>query len=56
VPSNFTIYGTRGVFQGGTVAVVNPPQGTSATQVNFATLLNSSNNAYPKVRVWRVVH
>lgn len=55
VPSNFTLYGTRGVFQGGTIAITNPPQGTSATQVKFETLLANSNSAFPKVRVWRVV-
>jgi hypothetical protein len=56
VPSNFSVYGTKGVFQGGTVAIVNPPAGSPSTQVNFATLLASPNNAYPKIRVWRTVH
>jgi len=55
IPSNFTLFGTQGTFQAGTVLNPNAAAGESTTQVNFATLQTSSADAFPKVHVWRVV-
>jgi Tfp pilus tip-associated adhesin PilY1 len=56
VPSNLTNFGTRGVFQGGVVSVPASGGTPASTKVQFNTLLNSSNNAFPRIRVWRIVH
>ncbi|MBL0210582.1 MAG: hypothetical protein IPQ13_06660 [Holophagaceae bacterium] len=55
VTSNYTNYGTRGVIQGGSIAVVNPLPGESKTALKLQTILGKQQERFPKVRVWRTV-
>jgi hypothetical protein len=56
VASTFTAIGTRGVLQGGSVAVVNPLLGASKTALDLKTILGAQQQRFPKARVWRTVH
>ena len=56
VASTFSAYGTRGVIQGGAVAVANPALGASKTTLDLKTILGAQQQRFPKVRVWRTVH
>jgi hypothetical protein len=55
VASNYSTFGTRGVFQGGSVAVTNPPPGGAATTPLMQNFQGKSQERYPKARVWRTV-
>jgi len=55
VASNYFAFGTRGVFQGGTVPVVNPPPGGATTVPVMKTILGKASERFPKARVWRTV-
>ena len=54
VASNYVAFGTRGVFQGGTVDAT-PVGGTAATAMVMKTILGKSTSRHPKARVWRTV-
>ncbi len=56
VASDYIAVGTRSVLQGGTVAVVSPPTGASATTPEIHSTPGASANRYPKPRVWRTVY
>ena len=56
VSSEYISFGTRGVIQGGTVPVANPPVGGATTTLSLQTQLGKTTERYPKARVWRTVH
>jgi hypothetical protein len=55
VTSGYIGMGTRGVIQGGTVAVPNPAPGTPAATPQIDTFQGNPSNRFPKIRVWRTV-
>jgi hypothetical protein len=55
VASSMIAFGTRGVIQGGTVAVSNPAPGAPTTTPIMSTFLGQNPSHYPKARVWRNV-
>jgi len=55
VASDYIAVGTRGVIQGGTVALANPIPGGVQTTIEIKNLQGSAKARYPKARVWRTV-
>lgn len=55
VASDYIAVGTRGVLQGGAVAVSNPAPGASPTTPEIHNTSGMSSPRFPKPRVWRTV-
>lgn len=56
VASSFSMYGTKGVVQGGAILNPNPVPGGSKTLLSIQTIQGQQQQRFPKARVWRTIH